>query len=141
MHINRIHDIGPRIKRIVDVKADGNIKQFAYLVTYSAEHIQDVVDGVALPSIDLVISVCFMFPDINPQYILTGNGRFRSPRVLRSLEVTVQECSASLSRCAGLLDCLNDDELEDLRTTLEFLNEVTLARKRIADWESRQITS
>lgn len=71
----KFSSINDRITQLIDFKANKNQKKFAEMIDFAPQVISNIVSGrKSKPSFDVLNAISSSFVDINPEWLLTGEG-------------------------------------------------------------------
>ncbi len=136
-NMNRLQDINKRIKKIVDWKCNGDIKEFARLINYPWEQVDEVIEGISPPTVQMLITISFICDEISTDYLLLGTAPIYNQKVVNYTTAQIYQATSKLTRCIQFIQYLDEFELEDLQTIISQLNEVVLSNRKMAEWSSR----
>lgn len=67
--------INERILQIIDIQCEGKRNKFAEMIEFSPQVVYNIVSGrKSKPSFDVIHAIVSTFVDINPRWLITGEG-------------------------------------------------------------------
>lgn len=69
--------INKRIEEIMNIK-NLNYRSFGLLLNYSDTQVRNIIIGKSVPKVDFIEKLVSVFPEINVNWIITGNGTMHS---------------------------------------------------------------
>lgn len=100
-----------RIRKIINIKADGNLKKFAEKCGVSQQTMTNAVKGVSC-SADTIAAIVAACPDINANWLLTGNGEITRPFGLAYAEVQFLKSVVKTLEIAALIPKMTGEQVQ-----------------------------